>query len=178
MDSGHELPICGMSEVERCSPVGGEVILHVLACPSVLPVCSGFDVCSSKLPGFNSFRTKDVSVNLGQLVPLVVGPLPVEGVCRAAVIEARNRFLKRRVTGVASSTSLSAPIGLVGAVTAVGLVRPLSEWDRRDSVPSRGREGYVVSLKSGERVVGAVGGRVKPIPGPWDGQGLPGEVGG
>ncbi len=54
--------------------------------------------------------------------------------------------------GVASSLSLSAPIGLVGAVTGIGLVWPLPKWDWRDVAPSRGREGYRVSLKSGERV--------------------------
>ncbi len=75
------------------------------------------------------------------------------------MIEVRNGFRKHNASGVASlSSSSSDLIGLVGAVTGVGLIRPLSVWDRRDSVPSRGREGYVVSLKSSERVVDVVGG--------------------
>ncbi len=93
------------------------------------------------------------------------------------MIEARNGFRDRSANGVGSSLSLLST-RLIGAVTAVGLVRPLSEWDSRDSVPSHGREGYVVSPKSGKRVADIVGGRVEPIPSPWDGQCLPGEVGG
>ncbi len=74
------------------------------------------------------------------------------------MIEARKGFLNPSASGVVSSLSLSAPIGLVGAVTGVGLVWPLSERDWRDVAPSRGREGYVVSPKSGERVGAVVGG--------------------
>ncbi len=94
------------------------------------------------------------------------------------MIEVRNGFRERSVSGVGSSLLLSSWIGLVGAVTGVGLVRPLSERDWWDSVPSRDREGYRVSPKSGERVVDIVGGQMVPKPSPWDGQGLPGEVGG
>ncbi len=72
------------------------------------------------------------------------------------MIEARNGFRKRSASGVASSLLLLSSIGLVGAVTGVGLVRPLSVWDWRDSVPSRGREGYRVLPKSGERVADIV----------------------
>ncbi len=71
------------------------------------------------------------------------------------MIEARNGFRDWNVR-VGSSSLL--PIGLVGAVTGIRVVQPLSKWDWQDSVPSRGREGYVVSLKSGERVVDAVAG--------------------
>ncbi len=139
----------------------------------MLPGSSGLNVRSSKLPCFDSLRTEDVSVNLFECVPLVVGSFDVEGVCWATMIKAQNGFRDWNVGGGSSSS-----IGLVGAVTGVGLIRPLSEWDRRDLVPSRGREGYVVSPKSGERVADTVGGRVEPSPSPWYSQGLPGEVGG
>ncbi len=178
MDSGHEFSIGGVAKVEWRSPVDGEVIPHILVRPSVLPVCPGLDICSSKLPCLNSFGTEDVSVDLFECVPFEVGPLRIEGVCHAAMIEARNGFLNWRV-GVASSwSSVVAPIRLIGAVTAVGLVRPLSKWDCLDSAPSRGREGYVVAPKSGERVGAAVGGQVEPSPRPWSGQRPPGDVGG
>ncbi len=94
------------------------------------------------------------------------------------MIKAGNGFHERNIVGVASSLSLFVPIRLVGAVTGVGLAGPLSIRDRRDLVPSRGREGYVVSPKSGERVVDIVGRGVETRSSPWDGQGLPGEVGG
>ncbi len=94
------------------------------------------------------------------------------------MIEARNGFHERSASDVGSSWSLLLLIGLVGAVTGVGLVRPLSVWDRQDSVPSRSREGYVVLPKSGERVVDVIGGGMVSIPNPRDGQCLPGEVGG
>ncbi len=68
------------------------------------------------------------------------------------MIEARNGFCKWSASGVGSSLSLSSPIRLVGAITGIGLVRPLSEWDRWYSVFSRGREEYCVLPKSGERV--------------------------
>ncbi len=158
MDPCHEFPICRGTEVEGCSPAGGEEVVHVLPGPSVLPVCPGLDVCPSKLPRLDSFWTKDVSVNLYEHVPLVVGPLRVEGVGRCAMIEARNGFLKPSASSVGASLLLSSSIGLVGAVTGVGLIRPLSERDWWDSVPSRGREGYHVSPKSGERVVDVVRG--------------------
>ncbi len=164
MDSGHEFSIGGMAEVEGHSPAGGKEVVHVFSRSLMLPVCPGLDVGSSKLPCFDSFRTEDVSVNLFECVPLVVGPFRVEGVCRAAMIEARNGFRERSASGVCSSWSVM--IGLVGAVTSVGLVGPLSEWDSRDSVPSLGREGYVVSPKSGERVGAAIGGQMEPIPSP------------
>ncbi len=93
------------------------------------------------------------------------------------MIEAQNGFRDWNI-GVGSSLSLLSSIGLVGAVTGVRLVRPLSERDRRDSVPSHGREGYVVSPKSGERVSAVIGGRVEPIPSPRDGQSPSDEVGG
>ncbi len=94
-----------------------------------------------------------------------------------AMIEARKGFLDPSASRVASSLSLSAPIGLVGAVTGVGLVWPLPEWDCRDVAPSLGREGYVVSLKSSERVGAAVGGRVEPSPRPWSGHCPSGDIG-
>ncbi len=176
VDPGHEFSVSGMAEVEWHSSAGGEEIFHILARPSVLPVCSGFDIRLSKLPRFDSFWAENVSVDLCECIPLVVRSLHVEGVCCAAMIEARNRFCDWNV-GVGSSLSLLDLIGLIRAVTGVRLVRPLSKWDRRDSVPSRGREGYVVLPKSGERVVDIVGRRVESIPSPWDSQGLPGEVG-
>ncbi len=174
MDSGHEFTVGGMPEMKGHSSVGGEVVIHVLARSSMLPARSGLDIRLSKLPCFDSLRTEDVSVNLFECIPLVVRSLRVEGVCCAAMIEARNGFRDRNIS---VGSSLLLPIGLVGAVTAVGLVRPLSKWDRRDSVPSRGREGYVVLPKSSERVSAAVAGRVEPSPSPWDGQRLSGEVG-
>ncbi len=67
-------------------------------------------------------------------------------------------------------------IGLVSAVTAAGLVGPLSERDWQDIVPSRGREGYVVSPKSSERVVVVVIGGKESVPHPRSTQGLPDEV--
>ncbi len=142
MDPCHELSIHRVSEMEGSSPVDRKEVVHVLPAPSVLPVCPGLNICSSKLPGLDLFWTEDVSVDLYECVPLVVGSLRVEGVCCAAMIEARNGFRERSVSGVGSSLSLSSLIGLVGAVTGVGLIWPLPKWDRRDSVPSRGREGY------------------------------------
>ncbi len=166
-----------MAEVEWCSPVGGEVVLYVLVRSPVLPACPGLDVRSPKLPCFDLFWTEDISVDLGECIPLEVGSLHVEGVCCAAMIEARNGFRDWNV-GVGSSLSLSLLIGLVGAVTGVGLVGPLSIWDRRDSVPSCGREGYVVLPKSGERVVAVVVGRVEPSSASRSCQGHPCDVGG
>ncbi len=158
MDPCHEFPIGGLTKVEGRSPACGKEVVHVLAAPPVLPVCPCLDVCPSKLPCLDSFGTEDVSVNLYECVPLVVRSLCIEGVCWAAMIEARNGFLERSTNGVGSSSSLSSPIGLVGAVTGIGLVRPLSEWDWWDLVPSRGREGYCVLPKSGERVMDVIGG--------------------
>ncbi len=155
VDSGHDLPIGRGPKVERRPPVRGEVVFHVLAGSCMVPAGPGFDVCLSKLPCFNLLWTEDVLVDLFECVPLVVRPLPVEGARVLAMIEARKGFLDPSASGVVSSLSLSAPIGLIGAVTGVRLVWPLSEWDWRDVVPSRGREGYRVSPKSGERV-GAV----------------------
>ncbi len=148
MDPCHEFPICGGPKVEGRSSTGGEEVIHVLPRPSVLPVCPGLNVCSSKLPCLDSFWTEDLSVDLFERVPLVVGPLRVEGVCRCAMIEPS-------ASGVGASLLLLSSIGLCGAVTGVGLIRPLPEWDRRDPVSSRGREGYCVSPKRGERVWGA-----------------------
>ncbi len=144
--------------MEGCSPVDHEVVGHILTGPCVLPAGSGLDISASKLPGLDSFWTEDVSVDLFEFVPLKVGSLRIEGVCWAAVIEARNGFHERSASSVGFSSLLVVLIGLVGAVTGVGLVRPLSEWDRRDSAPSRGREGYIVSPKRGERVVDVIGG--------------------
>ncbi len=172
MDSGHDLTVGGASKMEGRSPVGREVVFHVLACSCMVPAGSGLDVGSSKLPRLDSFRTEDVSVDLFECVPLVVGPLPVEGVRELAMIEARKGFLDPSASGVISSLSLSAPIGLVGAVTGVGLVWPLPEWDWRDVAPSLSREGYRVSPKSGERVIAVVAGRARPSPRPWSGQSL------
>ncbi len=155
MDSGHELPVGGMSEVEGISPVNCKKVFHAFSQSCMVPASSGFDVGSSKLPCFDSFRTKDVSVDLFELVPLKVVAPPVERVCRLAVIEVRKGFLDLSTSGVASPLLSSSSIRLVGAVTGVGLVWPLSERDWQDVAPSLGREGYVVSLKSGERV-GAV----------------------
>ncbi len=177
MNPGHEFPVGGGAKVEWCSPAGGKEVVHVLARSLVLPVCPGLNVRSTELPCLDPFWAEDVSVDLYELVPLVIGSLPVEGVCQCAMIEARNGFRERSASGVGSSGSLSFLIGLVGAVTGIGLVQPLSEWDRRDSVPSHGREGYCVSPKSGKRVVDVVGRRVVSRPSPWDGQCLPGEVG-
>ncbi len=142
--------------MKRRPPVCGEEVLHVLAGPCMLPAGSGFNVHSSKFPGFDLLRTEDVLVDLFECVPLPVGSFPVEGVHVLAMIEARKGFLDPSASGIVSSLSLSAPIGLVGAVTGVGLVRPLPEWDWRDVAPSLGREGYRVSLKSGKRVVSVV----------------------
>ncbi len=144
-------PSVGWPKWKGGSPVCCKEVLHVFPGSSVLPACPGLDVRSSKLPCFDSFWTEDVSVDLLECIPLVVWPLRVEGVCCAAMIEARNGFHEHNASGVGSSLSSSLLIGLVGAVTGVGLVRPLSEWDRRDSVPSRGREGYVVLPKSSKR---------------------------
>ncbi len=176
MDSGHELPVSRMPKVEGHSPVRCEVVLHVLTGSCVLPAGSGFDVRSSKLPGFDSLWTEDVSVDLFECVPLEVGPFPVEGVRRLAMIEARNGFLDPSASRVCSSLELSVLSGLVGAVTGVGLVWPLPKWDWRDIAPSLGREGYVVPPKSSERVGVTVVGRVKPSPRPWSGQRLSGDV--
>ncbi len=128
--------------MEHCSPVGGEVVFHILTRPCVVPASPGLDVGSSKLPGFDLFQTEDVSVDLFECVPLVIGTLPVERVCVLAMIEVRKGFLDPSASGFVSPLSSSAPIGLVGAVTGVGLVWPLPEWDWRDITPSRGREGY------------------------------------
>ncbi len=89
--------------MERCSPGGGEVVLHVLARPCMLPASSGLDVCSVDLPCLDPFRAEDVPVDLFELVPLVIGPVRVKRVCRAAVIEARNGFLDPKASGVAAS---------------------------------------------------------------------------
>ncbi len=64
IDSGHDFAIGGSPEVEGGPPVCREVVLHVLAASCVLPAGPGFDVGSSKLPGFDSLQTEDVSVNL------------------------------------------------------------------------------------------------------------------
>ncbi len=178
MDSGHELAVGGFTKVERRSSVGGEEIFHVLARSSMLPVGSGFNVHPAEFPCLDPLQAENVPINLFECVPLVVGALPVKGIGWATMIEARNGFRERSASGVGSSLCSSCSIGLIGAVTAVGLVRPLSVWDRRDLVPSRGREGYVVSPKSGKRVVGAVGWRVEACSSPRDGQGLSSEVGG
>ncbi len=177
VDPGHDLAIGGSPEVEGQPPVHGEVIFHILAASCVLPAGSGFDVRSSELPCLDLFWAEDVSVDLLECVPLIVRPLPVEGVRVLAMIEARKGFLDPSASGVGASLSLSSSIGLCGAVTGVGLVWPLSKWDWRLVAPSRGREGYVVSLKSGERVGAAVGGRVVLSPRPWSGQCRPGDVG-
>ncbi len=177
VDSGHELAVGGMSKMERRSPVCREVVGHVLVGPCVVPAGSGFNVRASKLPGFDLFWTKDVSVDLFELIPLIVGSLRIEGICRAAMVEARNGFLNWYVGVGSSLSSVVAPIGLIGAVTSVGLAGPLPERDVLDLAPSRGREGYVVSPKSGERVGSAVRGGMVSIPNPWDGQCLSGEVG-
>ncbi len=179
MDPCHELPVCGGAEVEGCSPAGSEEIVHVLSRSPVLPVCPCLDICLSKLPCLDSLWSEDLSVDLYERIPLVVRSLRVEGVCWCAMIEVRNRFLEPSASGVSVSLSLLSPIGLIGAVTGIRLVRPLPEWDRRDSVPSCGREGYCVLPKSGKRVwgVGIVGRRVMPELSPGDGQCLPGKVG-
>ncbi len=110
MDSGHEFPISRVAKVERRSPICGEVIVHVLACSSVLPIRSGLSVCSAKLPCFDSLGTEDVSVDLTKRIPLVVGPFDVEGVCWAAMIEVRNGFCNWNVS---VGSSLSSSIRLI-----------------------------------------------------------------
>ncbi len=164
--------------MEGRSPIDCEVVLHVLACSCMVPAGPGLDVCSSELPCFDLLRTEDVSVNLFKCVPLVVGPFPVEGVRVLAMIEARNGFLDPSTSGVVSSLSSSAPIGLVGAVTGVRLVWPLSEQDWQDVAPPLGREGYRVPPKSGERVLAVVVGRARSSPRPWSGQCPSDKVGG
>ncbi len=154
-----------------------EVVGHVLPCSCVLGTGPGLNICPSELPCLDALRTEDFSVDGFEFVPLVIGPLPVEGVHEAAMIEARKGFLDPSTRGVVSSLLLSAPIGLVRAVTGIGLVWPLSERDWRDIAPSCGREGYVVSPKRGERVSAAVGGRVEPSPSPRSGQCRSGDVG-
>ncbi len=72
MYSCHEFPVCGGAEVEGCSPAGGKEVVHVLPTSSVLPVCPGLNVGSSKLPCLDSFRAEDISVDLYECVPLVV----------------------------------------------------------------------------------------------------------
>ncbi len=138
----------------------------------------GLDICPSELPCLNALRPKEALVDFLEGVPLVVGPLPVEGVHVAAMIEARNGFLNPRASGVAASLSSSSSIGLCGAVTGVGLVWPLSEWDWQDVASSLSREGYRVAPKSGKRVSAVVAGGANPSPSPWGVQCLPEEVSG
>ncbi len=116
--------------MEGGAPIGGEVIGHILVCAAVLDTSPGLDVCLSKFPCLDSLWSEDFSVDILECVPLEVGPFCVEGVCCLAMIEARNGFLDRRVSISSSWSSVIALVGLVGAVTAVGLIRPLSKWDR------------------------------------------------
>ncbi len=94
MDPCHEFSVCGSTEMEGRSPAGRKEVVHVLPAPLVLPVCSGLDVCPSKLPCLDSLWTEDFSVDLCERVPLIVGSLRIEGVCRCAMIEARKGFLE------------------------------------------------------------------------------------
>ncbi len=103
MNPGHEFSVGGGAKVEGRSSVGGEEVVHVLARSLVLPVCPGLNIRSAEFPCLDPFWAEDVSVNLFELVPLVVGSLPVEGICRCTMIEVRNGFRDWNVSGVRSS---------------------------------------------------------------------------
>ncbi len=59
----------------------------------------GLNIRSSELPGLDALWTEDLSVNILELVPLIVGPLPVKGVRVAAMIKARKGFLDPSTSG-------------------------------------------------------------------------------
>ncbi len=64
VNPGHEFPIGGLTEVERCPSVGSEVVFHVLACPCVLPAGPGLDVRLVEFPCLDPFQAEDISVDL------------------------------------------------------------------------------------------------------------------
>ncbi len=59
---------------------GGEVEVYVLSGTSVLPLESGLNVTSSEFSCLGSIGTKDLLVDWGKFIPLVVKPLGVKRV--------------------------------------------------------------------------------------------------